>query len=833
MAVIPVSNQAALQNALDNAQPSDRIIVEESFPLDDLINSFNVRINNLIVQSNLSSENPLRLVLDANVNQLQIDGPGHFDVTGNATGNVVEPLSSFAGRVTASGEDGNDMLSGGSGNDRLDMSIVNEGVASEDFPHLRGSSGSDRLTGGAGNDAYGVDSDLDAVAEIPGEGRDTVYTSLTDYALPANVEDLVFRNGDLNDTVEAGVALAPVRGTGNDLDNVIIGGADSDTLIGGLGNDTLVGNFRPSSASDRLEGGLGDDQYEVDLLGDIVVEHANEGIDVIRLTIGQNSAGEPLFGRYSLKDLGLDHIENLSLSGRFFDPNVGIPLYNSFTLEGNSLDNEIVGGDEADVLLGLTGNDSLIGGAGNDMLEGGAGDDYYEVDGIGDRVQESGDGGRDTIATFAELPYTLPDNVENLTATRRFNVLRSRYDDDFPRTFTGNSLDNEIVGGEMNDRLAGGAGNDFLVGGKGDDRLAGEAGDDDYDIDSVSDVVVENNGDGHDTISTSLVAYSLAGTAQSPDLVYVEDLIFKGFMIVTDPGNLDQEVSGEEASRAPTVVFDRTVGFSGSGNGQHNVIVGADGNDYLSGLAGDDTLIGLIGQDTLDGGDGRDELYGLSGDDILLGGAAADIVDGGEGNDRLFGGLANDKLWGNTGSDRLLGESGNDQLVGDKGNDYLSGGTGNDRLFGEANADTLDGGNGKDRLLGGDGKDVLRGGSGNDILYGGLGADALRGGAGKDNFVFNTKNGRANVDRIVDFNVTDDTIKLEDFYFSNIGARGRLTTDAFRMGSSAHDASDRVIYDSASGALFYDADGIGGAAQFRFAVLKPGLNVTNNDFVII
>jgi serralysin len=891
------TNQADLQSELDNASEGGSVFADEPFSGTP---EATVNVDRLVVTSRLDPLDTgkiLFLSLSDTVSQLRLDGQGRFRVLGTDGANLIQGgsggdliegrggsdiLQGNAGDDSLYGDVGNDSLIGGAGDDFLDR-----GYAGAPFPdtfprdlpsvelaqqgpppQLQGSEGTDTLEGGLGNDEYGVDNRSDLVVEKAGEGHDTIYTSLTSYTLGSHLEDLVFRNGDPTNPDADADPTVSVTGVGNELDNVIIGGIGSDYLIGGAGNDTLVGNFRRSTAPDRLEGGTGDDQYEIDLREDVIVENFGEGIDTIRLTIGERdnplasdptSSIEPgilLFASYSLSNPsnpGLANVENLTLVGRF-DYNVEVDPYNSFTLEGNALDNEIVGAEGNDILRGLTGNDSLIGGIGNDTLTGGAGSDYYEVDNVNDVVDESDDvavdpttpgqrGGRDTIATFMDS-YILPSNVENLTATRSFQVLSEEktlsgvvitgiYAPDVARTFTGNSLDNEIVGGEKNDTVAGGAGNDFLIGGIGDDRLAGESGNDDFDIDSLGDVVVEKAGDGHDTISTSLTSYSLDGPAQGSDLVNVEDLIFKGAMTVVDPGNLDEVVSGQEASRPPTVIFDRNVAFSGRGNAQNNVMVSADGDDYLSGLAGNDTLVGLIGRDTLDGGDGRDELYGLSGADVLAGGADSDIIDGGEDNDALFGGLGSDKLWGNTGNDRIAGEGGNDQLVGDKGNDWLSGGTGNDRLFGEAGADTLDGGNSKDHLLGGDGKDDLRGGSGNDTLYGGKGSDILRGGAGMDNFVFNEKPTRSNIDRIVDFNAANDTIMIEDFYFANVGQRGRLTTDAFSTGKSAHDRSDRVIYDSASGALFYDADGAGGAAQFMFARLKPGLDLTNKDFVII
>lgn len=160
-----------------------------------------------------------------------------------------------------------------------------------------------------------------------------------------------------------------------------------------------------------------------------------------------------------------------------------------------------------------------------------------------------------------------------------------------------------------------------------------------------------------------------------------------------------------------------------------------------------------------------------------------------------------------------------------KGNDTLTGSSGNDQLNGFAGADTV-------RGMAGD--DFVFGGAGNDTLYGGLGNDTLNGGTGKDNFVFDTAlDGINNVDVIQDFNPKDDTIKLDRDFFAGIGKLGTLASAAFFAGSEAHDPTDRVIYDKATGNLYFDADGNGAGAATLFAHLSPGLNVTAADFVII
>jgi Ca2+-binding RTX toxin-like protein len=144
-----------------------------------------------------------------------------------------------------------------------------------------------------------------------------------------------------------------------------------------------------------------------------------------------------------------------------------------------------------------------------------------------------------------------------------------------------------------------------------------------------------------------------------------------------------------------------------------------------------------------------------------------------------------------------------------------------------------------DVIEGGAGKDTLGGGLGDDKIFGGLGNDRLTGNAGKDIFVFNTKtNKKTNVDTIKDFVVKDDSIWLDNAVFTKAGKGseekpGKLSKTMFWTGKAAHDSSDRIIYDKASGALYYDQDGTGRAAQVKIATLKKGLSLTEKDFFVI
>lgn len=230
-------------------------------------------------------------------------------------------------------------------------------------------------------------------------------------------------------------------------------------------------------------------------------------------------------------------------------------------------------------------------------------------------------------------------------------------------------------------------------------------------------------------------------------------------------------------------------------DGGPRAIDGVDIGAYECTFSGNRTLNGTTSQDTLGGGGGNDRLSGLSGNDLLRGVGGNDTLLGGAGNDRVFGG---------------------------NGRDVMAGGGGNDRL---------DGGTGNDRLTGGSGNDQLIGGTGNDILTGNVGADRLTGGLGSDVFVFNAALGADNVDRITDFSIGTDQIDLDRTVFRALPPS--IFSEASFVANStgrAQDQSDRIIYETDTGRLYYDADGTGLAPRILFAVLLPELYLTVTDF---
>jgi VCBS repeat-containing protein len=524
---------------------------------------------------------------------------------------------------------------------------------------LDGGAGADTLAGGAGNDTYVVDNAGDVVIENLGEGTDTVQSSVS-YTLSSNVENLTL------------TGFGSINGTGNGLDNVITGNAGSNALFGMDGNDTLIGNagndtLDGGTGADNLQGGAGDDTYVVDNAGDIVTEAANAGTDTVSSSIS-----------YTLTD----NVENLTLAGSA-----------NLAGSGNALNNILIGNSGNNQLFGDAGNDTLNGGLGADTMAGGIGDDTYVVDNVGDVVTEAVNAGTDTVQS--SITYTLTDNVENLTLTGTANI-----------DGTGNELNNVITGNSGANNLFGGAGDDILDGGVGADTLQGGTGDDTYIVDNVGDVVVENAGEGTDTVQSS-VNYTLSANVEN--------------LTLTGAGSIN-----------------------GTGNALDNVITGNGGNNTLSGLDGNDTLIGNAGNDILDGGTGADNLQGGTGNDTYVVDNAGDVVTEGlnAGTDTVQSSIdytltANVENLTLTGTDNLHGTGNtlNNVIIGNSGDNTVDAAEGADTVNAGAGNDIVHGGDGNDSLFGEAGNDQLFGDAGNDLLDGGVGADRMEGGIGDDTYV--------------------------------------------------------------------------------------------------
>ncbi len=514
------------------------------------------------------------------------------------------------------------------------------------------------------------------------------------------------------------------------------------------------------------------------------------------------------------------------------------------------------GGIGNDTVNSLNGNDTLSAGNGNDLLYGEDGNDSLNG-GNNDDVAWGGIG-NDSIA----------GGNENDTL------------------FGGEGID-VLNAGNNNDTLFGGDGVDTLYGGGSDDTLFGGAAASGFAntifggalTDTVSYVdetvtvyadlgtggghvggvlldtmsLIENlvGGSGNDVLVGDGLANSLAGGART-------DLLFGG--------NGDDTLVGGTAA-----------------SGEYNQLFGGAGNDtagyaaettavtaslagyyaYVGGIAPADLRDIYNSIENLTGGSGNDSLEGDGLANTLTGGTGSDLLFGGDGDDLLFGGtistgIAN-QLWGGNGIDtaNYLGETARvtadlDGLYGYVGGiapadlrdlfnaiENLTGGTGNDLLAGNAAVNVIDGGagSGNDTLWGRGGNDALTGGDGNDWLLGNDGIDTLTAGTGADRvYWFGSETGGADI-------VTDFASAQGDKFYLLSGGFGSYaaaqTIDLF-TGTGTSDAifaahvAQGFAYDTATGALYFDADGsAGGFAATQIATLSNLATLLASDFVVI
>ncbi|HTO32688.1 MAG TPA: calcium-binding protein [Pararhizobium sp.] len=564
--------------------------------------------------------------------------------------------------------------------------------------------------------------------------------------------------------------------TATAVSDIVFGSAQADKLRGEDGNDVLIGG----AGKDTLGGGGGDDilsggdgsNYISGGLGRDTVSYADSSTGVwLQLMDLWGSHGAFIDTYNSIENIiGSDYNDTL-VGNDGANVIVGGGGFNS--LSGQAGNDRIIGGDSGDVIYGGDGNDVLSGGNGDDTFRGGKGADWIDG-GAGDDDTASYD------SSSSGVVVSLADQSIN-TGEARGDVLigiEGLHGSNFGDRFYGDGNANWLYGGIGNDKLFGGDGNDILIGENGADEMDGGGGRDRVDYGNMGGSAI-----------VSLVDSSLnAGTAQGDILVGIEDLY--------------------GTSRADT--------FYGDGN--VNKLYGQMGDDTLFGDAGNDGLNGGIGNDTLDGGEGDDYLEGAAGNDVLCGGAGADTLRGLARTGSDDGG--SDTASYQTATARVVASLQNRaNNTGDAAGDkyYLI-----DNLRGSDHGDSL----------AGDGfANVIDGGAGNDTLRGYGGHDTLTGGAGGDIFVFSSVlNASANVDAITDFNVADDTIRLEARNFPGL-ATGTLEATAFISNATgtAGDADDRIIYDSTNGGLFYDADGTGATAAVRFAWLSGAPSITAAD----
>ena len=602
-------------------------------------------------------------------------------------------------------------------------------------------------------------------------------------------------NSIINRRFDAAGDPEPVRLAvrGDDGDNVLRTGDGVTIVDGGAGADTMYG-------------GAGDNLYVVDNPADAVDEAAAGGLDSVRSSVS-----------YALPA----NVEELILTGS-----------GAINGTGNELANRIAGNGAANVLSG---------GGGADTLLGGAGDDIYAVDDAGVTLTELPGEGNDLVQS--SVSFVLAANIERLTLTGSS-----------PVNGTGNTLANLILGNSGANVLSGEDGNDTLDGGGGADTLAGGPGDDMYIGSPGEATITEIEGEGTDLVRSAL-SYTLGAN--------LERLTLTGASPIEGTGNL---------------LFNRIVG-----NEAANTLRGNAGGDTLDGGAGADTLIGGNASDVYvvdDAGDVVSEV-GTTGTDwvlssvsftlpdaveyltltgssainatgnglanLLLGNAAANVLDGLAGTDTMKGGAGDATYIVDTSADRAveLAGAGSDSVfasatfrIGANVENLTLTGSSAINGTGNAGANLITGNDAANVLVGMGGADTLQGGLGNDSLKGGTGNDELTGGDGADVFFFVENPGPGSADVITDFASGADRMRLDDARFTAIGALGSfaLTHAPFvsRGGlTGGQDADDRIVYNSTTGALYYDSDGSSATAGLIFATLQGAPALAATDFSVM
>jgi Ca2+-binding RTX toxin-like protein len=493
------------------------------------------------------------------------------------------------GSLFRKGPAGNDTLTGGTGNDYLDIAA----------------GGNDSASGGNGNDVIVAGSALTAADTIDGgSGGDilriqgsyasavaftaTTVTGVERFEIGAGgIVRLTVGNGIFTGLSSAPVfdASSQVAGDGFVLDASAVtagvnapfgaisatGGMAADTLIGGEGNDAIWGG----DGNDNIEGNAGDDG----------------GLDANSYLSGGAGADTILGGDGSDFLSGFAFSSGVSGTGDLAD-----------SLDGGAGNDLLRGNAGDDTLLGGDGDYNLRGDAGNDLIDGGAGIDfasyrYDELTGLtaGVHVDFSG------IALNSATPQVFADGYsgsDTLVNVERFGFTGTAMAD----TAKGSAGDDQLTGGAGNDSLMGGLGNDYLIGeagndtltgGQGDDSLSGGDGDDRIELGgSVADNDTIDGGAGND------IASYYFGSDTAGGLNFSATLAGGTLTVVEGRGGTDTATDVEELHVFGTHVNDTIVGGA-----ERDYFMGNQGDDLLTGGGGNDTfafdMTRANGQDTI------------------------------------------------------------------------------------------------------------------------------------------------------------------------------------------------------------------------------------------
>ena len=772
--------------------------------------------------------------------------------------------------ATINGTAGNDTIAGTAGDDTIN------GLAGSDVI-AGGSGGADVIDGGTGFDA--IDFKAAATSALVVDFAAGTVTGGSGSTSFSNIERVV--GGVFADRMTGDAAGQNLTGSGGN--DTLWGAGGVDTLWGGSDADTFVFRETGTANADRISDFVsGTDKILLDSAAMGALGGAG-GFGAGDARFAANATG-------TAQDASDRVIFNTSSGQLWYDPDgngaaareliatlqAGATLVatditvegggsggGSSVITGTTGDDTLTGTDGNDTIDGLGGNDSivggngrdsLIGGSGNDTLDGffgvnfgdreqvpdtlngGLGDDQYIIDNAADQLSDAG--GIDSVQAI-DMSWTLAAGFENLelhndVSEGSYTGIGNELDNRIAASFAGSRLegrggDDTLIGGpgQSSNLLIGGNGNDSLVGPQSFDRLDGGAGNDTLagDGDGIymftvspgaanSDLITEfisgsgkieldgrvhaNSGpSGNFTSGDARFAANAAGAAQdgSDRVVYN-----------TSTGQLWYDADGNGAGAAQLIAT--LQGAPGLSATDIAVVNGsASGGSAINGTASNDTLSGTAGNDTING---------LGGNDTILAGSGNDVIDGGSGFDSIdvkntaSGGVVVDFAAGSMTGSGTISFSNIERFVGSTFNDSLTGAAGAENLTGQGGSDTL---------------------------WGAGGVDTLWGGNGNDFFVFREM-GAANADKVSDFATGQDKLELDDSAFGAIGAMGNFAAGDGRFwaaagATSGHDANDRVVYDTSTGSLYYDADGSGSGAAQLVATITGHPAVAAADIAVI
>jgi Ca2+-binding RTX toxin-like protein len=576
----------------------------------------------------------------------------------------------------------------------------------------------------------------------------------------------------------------------------------TDTKLGDLKGDIIHG-FRDAFGDDD------DDFFQGDDLQDLL--NGLGGND----TLNGGNNNDELLGGDGADTLHGDNGDDI-ISG---DGNAG----------DNDLGDKLFGDAGNDQLFGEAGDDTMDGGTGDDKMFGGSGNDTYIVDSLKDQVTESAGGG-----------------TADVVAARSSYVLSAGTDIEFLRTTSSaGTAKIDLTGNKLKQTITGNAGDNVLSSGGGAaDTMQGLGGNDIYRVYNAADVIVEGASQGTADRVAAAVDYVLKAGVGIEIMTTTNSTGTSGIDLT---GNtLKQTIVGNAGANI----------LNDGGFGAADTMQGLGGNDlYIVNNSGDVIIEGPT-QGTADriaasvdyvlkAGVGIELMTttnskGLAGID-LTGNAFAQSITGNDGDNILNdGGLgAADTMAGRDGNDIYRINNSGDIVVegASQGNadristsvDYVLKAGVFVEIMTTSNSKATSGID----LTGNEIAQSITGNAGDNRLEGKGGSDTLRGGGGADTFVFASTLGAANVDTIADFNVADDRFLLSDAIFKAL-TPDLLSAAAFQANTTglAQDASDRIIYETDTGKLFYDANGTGAGGGIHFATVAVGLALTNADFSI-